>query len=134
MSSSLEPSDLPYFFKLPSGWSESAWEFDPIFQSASLSQEFQESPAGSYWESVVGFRIPKISFYNMSVIQLIAGRRYLILLMDQNQQYLLVGSDRYPMRFTATAKTGAEITDLNHVALKFTGKATFTSLFIENPF
>jgi len=119
---------------LPDGWSDNAWEFDPIFQSASLAQEFLGSAAGSYWESVVSFRIPKISFYNMSVIQLIAGRRYSILLMDQNQQYILVGSDRYPMRFIASAKTGADITDLNHVELKFTGKATFTSLFIENPF
>jgi len=38
------------------------------------------------------------------------------------------------MRFTSSAKTGADITDLNHVELKVTGKATFTSLFIENPF
>jgi hypothetical protein len=132
--SSLQRSDLPFFYRLPDGWGDNAWQFDPIFQSASLDQQFLDSTAGPYWESVVTFRLPKLSYYNMSVIQLVAGRKYAILLMDQNSQYILVGSDRFPMRFVASAKTGADLGDLNHVELKFSGKATFTSLFIDNPF
>ena len=119
---------------LPIGWGDDTWEFAPIFQSGSFMEDMKSSTAGNYFESTVTFKIPKIAYYSRDVISLLSGKPIAILMLDENGQYLLVGNTDYPMRLTTSARTGAEISDLNHIALSYTGRNPLPVSFASNPF
>ena len=132
--SSLPFSTPAILAALPSGWDDDAWEFVPIFQSASFSEDMKPSPAGDYFEPTVTFKIPKIAYYSQDVINLLRSKRTSILLLDQNGQYLLVGNDDYPVRLSTGSRSGADISDLNHISLTYTGRNPFPSVFAADPF
>ena len=134
MIPSLPFSNPSALINLPVGWDTDAWEFMPVFQSATFSEDLKPSPAGDYYETTVTFKIPKIAFYAGDVISLLRSRRTSILILDQNGQYLLVGNEDYPMRMTTSARTGAEIAELNHIAITYAGKNSQPSHFAVNPF
>ncbi|TSA32103.1 MAG: hypothetical protein D4R64_16685 [Porphyromonadaceae bacterium] len=112
-------------FSLPIGCLENAFEFWPTFQSAAFEEEQLVHAAGDYYNQTVVFTVPKHTFRNLAYLNLLAGRTWGILFMDQNRQYILVGNRDYPLRLGAGIKTGGEISDLNHASLKFTGQSPF---------
>jgi hypothetical protein len=57
-----------------------------------------------------------------------------LLILDQNGLYRLTGSKAYPLRVAIAKTTGAEISDLNHVRLEFSGTSPYPSVFISSPF
>ena len=101
--------------ELPYGWGDDSWEFTPVFQSASYTQEQQQSAAGAAWENTVSFKIPKISYESRIFTSLLAHSKWSILLLDENGQYLIMGSDDYPMRAVTKSSTGADLADFNNI-------------------
>ncbi len=120
-------------FKLPIGCLENAYEFWPTFQSASFEEEQSVQAAGDYYNQTVVFTVPKHTFRNLTYLNLLSGRTWGILLMDQNTQYILVGHRDYPLRLAVNVKSGAEISDLNHASFKFTGQSPFRAVFVDKP-
>jgi hypothetical protein len=132
--SSLPFSTPDVLYPIPAGWEDEAWEFEPVFQSASFSEDMKPSPAGSYYEPTVTFKIPKTSGQSQEVINMLKLLRTAILLLDQNGQYFLVGNEDYPMRLSTGSRTGADVSDLNHIAFTYTGKNLHPSIFAADPF
>jgi hypothetical protein len=112
-------------------WDTDAWELTPVFQSASWTQEQQSTIAGTYYENTVAFKLPKVTYDSRSFISLITNETWTVMLMDQNKQFLLMGSQEYPMRSTIKTSTGSEISDLNHLAVTISGKSPILPVFIE---
>lgn len=129
----LEKSSTPGMFKLPIGCLENAYEFWPTFQSASFEEEHSAQPSGDCFNQTVSFTIPKNTFKNLAYLNLLSGRTWGILMLDQNNQYRLAGCRDYPVRLAANTKTGSEISDLNCVILKFTGQSPFRAVFVDKP-
>jgi hypothetical protein len=117
--------------QLPMNWDTDAWELTPVFQSASWTQEQQSTIAGTYYENTVAFKLPKVTYDSRSFISLITNETWTVMLMDQNKQFLLMGSQEYPMRSTIKTSTGSEISDLNHLAVTISGKSPILPVFIE---
>ncbi len=119
---------------LPTGWDELAWEFTPIFQSASFTEELKTAEGGNYYDSSVSFKLAKITTLTRDILKQISSVPMAILFLTQNGQYMLVGNQDYPMRLQASSKSGADISDLNHVALTYTGKNPDPTLYCADPF
>ncbi len=120
-------------FKLPDACLQSSFEFWPTFQSASYDEADSMQPAGQMIEQTVSFTIARQTFKNLAYINLLAGRKWGILILDQNNTYQLAGSRDYPLRFQANTKTGSDLADLNCLALKFTGQSPTRAIFVDKP-
>lgn len=121
-------------YYLPTGWDALAWEFTPVFQSGAFTEELKTAGAGNYYESSVSFKFPKITGSTRDLLRNMSSIPMAILFLTQNGQYLLVGNQDYPMRLQASSKTGADISDLNHIALTYTGKNPDPALYCADPF
>ena len=130
---SLERSETPGAYVAPAGCLENAFEFWPVFQSASFDEEQGQQSAGHFFNQTVLFTIPKHSIYNSVALESLTGRLWAILILDQNSQYKLIGCRDYPLRMVANIKTGADISDLNHIAMKFSGQSPFRAVFVDKP-
>ena len=130
---SLARSENPGTYVAPAGSLENAFEFSPVFQSASFDEEQGQQSAGQFFNQTVSFTIPKHSIYNTANLEYLTGRLWAILILDQNAQYKLIGCRDYPLRMVANIKTGAEISDLNHIAMKFSGLSPFRAVFVDKP-
>ncbi|MCX6225212.1 MAG: hypothetical protein NTV01_10785 [Bacteroidia bacterium] len=121
-------------YETPEQWNgKDSWELNPIYQSISYEVKQNMSPAGRYFEHDVSFKIPKISYYVQDFINLIIGRSWAIMILDQNGQCMLIGDQFSPMRLSITGKIGPDISDLNHIQLTFTGKSQNLAVFVEKP-
>ena len=123
-----EPEDLPV------GWDTNTWQMDPVFQSASFQEESKVSAAGRYYENTVAFKIAYLGGGTIHFLKVAADDTHSILIKDQNGAYFLVGNADFPMRLASSAKTGADLSDLNHVLLTFAGMNTQPSIWVADPF
>ena len=119
---------------MPEFWEIVSWQLEPVFQSASLAIKSQRTGAGQYWESTVVCVLPKISLLMDSYIEDWKDQLWILLLLDQNGQYILVGDYNFPLRLDVDAKTGSDISDLNNLQLTFVGKSPFRPVFVDKPF
>ncbi|MFA6483722.1 MAG: hypothetical protein WCW62_14165 [Bacteroidales bacterium] len=116
--------------QLPINWAEDTWELTPVFQSGSYTQDMVQSPAGTYYENTVTFKIPKYTLDRRQFAADFANLLWAVLTLDQNGEFLLMGSSDYPMRVTIKVASGADISDLNHIAITVSGKSPILPLNI----
>lgn len=107
-----------------------AWQLTPVFQSGSYTQDMMQSPSGTYYENTVSFKIPKYTYERRLFASDLSSLLWAVLTMDQNGEFLLMGSSDYPMRMTTKAVSGADLSDLNHLAVTVTGKSPILPLNI----
>jgi len=124
----------PNKYKLPEGFVTDSLELLPVFQSGRLQESTKTEAGGLYYESVVSVTLAKDHPELQECLQDLIERTWSILSLDQNGLYRLTGSREYPLRATLAKNTGAEISDLNHVRVEFTGTSPYPSVFILNPF
>jgi len=115
------------------GCFEKAFEFSPIFQSASVTENQSQQSGGYSFDQSVKFTQVRVSPVNDDVYNDLMRRPWVLLILDQNKQYKMVGSKDYPLRLIMEAKTGAEISDLNHVSMSFSGQSPFRAVFVDKP-
>ena len=132
ISSLLYEGPLPTI-TLPQGWRESSWGFSPVFQSGQYAQDTKVSSSGTAWENTVTFKLPKLSTQARAFTALLSHARWAVLLLDENGQYLLMGSGDYPMRATSKSTTGQDMADLSHVAITVSGVAPRLPVFLSEP-
>lgn len=116
--------------QLPVNWAEDAWELTPVFQSGSNTQDHVQSPAGTYFENTVSFKIPKYTLDRRQFVADLGSLLWAVLTMDQNGEFLLMGSSDYPMRVTTKVTSGSDLSDLNHVTVTVSGKSPILPLNI----
>ena len=115
------------------GWQNDAWSFIPIFQSSSFTQSQEDSSAGTFWENTVTFSIPKITYDSRIFTSAVAFGKWAVLLLTENNQYLLIGSAENPMRGITKSTSGRDLADLNNIVVTVTGKTTILPVFIDSP-
>jgi hypothetical protein len=116
--------------QLPVNWANDAWQITPVFQSASYTQDMQQSPSGTWWENTVSFKIPRYTLDNKPFAGTLSRLLWAVLTLDQNGEFLLVGSKDYPMRLSVKMTSGADLSELSHLAISVTGKSPILPLNI----
>jgi len=124
----------PNTYELPEGFVTDSLELQPVFQSGRFQESTKTEIGGLYYESVVSVTLAKDQPALQGYLQDLIQRTWSILTLDQNGLYRLTGSREYPLRATLAKTTGAEISDLNHVRVEFSGTSPYPSVFILNPF
>ena len=103
--------------------------------SASFREDLQKSFAGSIYKVDVSAVVPCENSDTLKLIEEMEQRsRYLVIYLDGNGNYKLVGTVKSPLRFSAKATTGLGTAGLNHYAVSFTGNQLKRAIFISNPF
>jgi hypothetical protein len=113
---------------------DSTWEIMPIYQSIQFSEKLVSSNSGGYYEKGLAAKIPKDSPQTHSDLQSLVNRKWLVLYLDQNGAWKIVGSPEFPLRFSFSVNPGTGIPDLNHFEISLSGSSPFSSVFIHNPF
>ena len=124
----------PNKYELPEGWASVSLELLPVFQSGRFQESTKTETGGLYYESVVSVTLAKDQPDLQGYLQDLSERTWTILSQDQNGLFRLTGSREYPLRSTLAKNTGAEISDLNHVRVEFSGTSPYPSVFILDPF
>lgn len=88
---------------------------------------------GISYDTELVAKTPKDSSAARDVLDLLAGRRWVVVYMDQNEQYKLVGTPDNPLRATVDLDTGSDTAAYNGYLISFKGKQQFRSRFIDDP-
>jgi hypothetical protein len=110
-------------FTLTSG--KKFWTFDLEKENAEVTETTQRSVENGtlFYEQSVTFTIKKLKSSSRNDIRLIAQNRLMIIALDKNGVYWLLGElNGVDMGGDNTAKTGKAFGDLSGYTLSFTGK------------
>lgn len=103
--------------------------------SASFFEEMVSSFAGTAYKVELSAIIPCDTSETLKQISDMERRcKYLVIYIDGNGNYKLVGTKSVPLRFSARATTGSATSGLNHYSISFTGSQRKRAIFIDNPF
>lgn len=103
-------------------------------ESIQLIQEEEQTKAGFVFKTEVTAIIPKDCPQNDLFLQLLQGRKWILILLDQNEHYKVSGTNDIPHRFTCKTDPGKACSDLNAHVVSFHSTQTKKSFFISNPF
>jgi len=78
--------------------------------------------------------IPKDSPEVQSIINNMIGRKWVVILLDQNEQYKVSGTNSIPHRFSFGFSSGKAISDLNSHEVSFHSTQLKRAIQIANPF
>lgn len=95
-------------------------------------KETNEKPGKVYKTELKGF-IPKDSFQVLQLINSMSGRKWVIIMMDQNEQYKVAGTAEIPLRVSFDLDTGSDTRERNGHTVSFYGTQTSKARFIDNP-
>lgn len=90
--------------------------------------------AGSCFNHKITGFIPRINSTAESEIELLRGRRFVVLLLDGNEEYIVAGTATQPLRFSYSYKRGNETSDLNGYSIIFEGKTIDPPMIVTDPF
>jgi len=101
----------------------------------SLSVTDSEDDNGTSFSSNIVLRIPKVSESNISAIATVKdalkSRRVLLIILDNNLQYLTLGGSGSYFNVTRLHEHGAVMADLNHTKLQISGDLDQGPAFID---
>jgi len=103
-------------------------------ESSESNCELKKSGGGAYYEIAVTGFTPGIRGEAGQLFSGMAGRDYVIVLMDGNQQYQVAGTKDQPLHFSFEAKTGMAVSDRGGYTLSFKRDCTRPIAQISNPF
>jgi len=89
-----------------------------------------KTASGTAYDQTIQFKIAKARQELRLFSSHLSGGRWAALLLDQNNQYMLVGCDLHPLRGIAKQTSGANIADLNHLLISITGQTLEPSIFL----
>lgn len=113
---------------------ENILEFYHTPETMEFSEQDQSTDAGLSFDVELTAFIPKQCVENQVAINLLQGRKWIVIFLDQNENYRVVGTNQIPMRFSCQATTGKAIADLNGQTITFHSKQLKRSMLISNPF
>jgi hypothetical protein len=96
-------------------------------------KEVREKSGIIYQCEITGF-IPRDSPEGLEIILRMSGRKWIVILLDQNEQYKVAGSSQIPLRVSFDLEAGADPSDRSGHIVSFFGSQLSKARFINNPF
>ena len=101
--------------------------------SLSFSEKTTKEKMGTVYQAEISAFIPKDTPESQSVIHALTGRKWVVILLDQNEYYKVSGTPEIPLRVSFDLDTGTDTPDRNGHSVTFYGTQTEKARFIENP-
>jgi hypothetical protein len=103
-------------------------------ESLAYKEASKRTRAGMHYNCSVSGFIPKDTEEVQLVLSKMEYRLYVIIFQDGNGNYKLSGSSFYPLRLSASLKTGKQTSDRAGYEIQFSGETISRAIFIDNPF
>ncbi len=101
--------------------------------SISFTEKASQEKYGLGYKNEINAFIPKDSEQTQAIMNDMVGRKWVIILLDQNQQFKVVGTPEIPLRVSFDLDTGSDTADRNGHSISFYGTQLSKAKFIENP-
>ena len=102
--------------------------------SISFTEKESQEKYGLGYKNEINAFIPKDSPEVQSIINDMTGRKWVVILLDQNEQYKVAGTPEIPLRVSFDLDTGSDTPDRNGHSVSFYGTQTSKAKFISDPF
>ena len=100
----------------------------------SVEEQTERTTSGIHYNTSISVFIPGDSPEIRSAMLDMQGRKFVVLLLDGNENYKLSGGANYPLRMNSTMKSGMDESQRPGYEVQFTGKTILPSVFVNNPF
>ena len=129
------PSDITISFNAVSFFTtDNIIEMSCSPGSISFTETQVQEKYGLGYKNELNAFIPKDSPEVQSIINDMIGRKWIVVFLDQNEQFKVAGTPEIPLRVSFDLDTGADTPDRNGHSISFYGTQTEKSRFIQNPF
>lgn len=102
--------------------------------SISFTEKETQEKFGLGYKNELNAFIPKDSPETQAIINDMSGRKWVVILMDQNEQFKVAGTPEIPLRVSFDLDTGSDTADRNGHSISFYGTQTTKARFIDDPF
>jgi hypothetical protein len=102
--------------------------------SISFTEKESQEKYGLGYKNEINAFIPKDSPEVQALINQMTGRKWVVVFLDQNQQFKVAGTHEIPLRVSFDLDTGADTADRNGHSISFYGTQTSKAKFIDDPF
>lgn len=102
--------------------------------SISFTEKATLEKFGLGYKNEINAFIPKDSPETQAIINDMSSRKWIVIILDQNEYYKLAGTPEIPLRVSFDLDTGSDTPDRNGHSVSFYGTQTSKAKFIVNPF
>ena len=102
--------------------------------SLSFTEKQTSGNAGTSYKTELNGFIPKDSEEALNIITAMTGRRWVVIYLDQNEQYKVAGTAGVPLRVAFDLDTGSDTPERNGHTVSFYGIQVSKAIFISDPF
>lgn len=102
--------------------------------SISFTENESQEKYGLGYKNQLNAFIPKDSVETQAIINTMSGRKWVVILLDQNEQFKVAGTPEIPLRVSFDLDTGSDTADRNGHTVSFYGTQTAKAKFISDPF
>jgi len=102
--------------------------------SMSFTEKESAEKSGTLYKTELNAFVPKDSESAQQIIAGMTGRRWVVVYLDQNEQYKVAGIVDIPLHVSFDLGTGADTPDRNGHSVLFSGSQVSKAKFIGNPF
>jgi len=102
--------------------------------SISFTEKESQEIYGLGYKNELNAFIPKDSPEVQAIINSMSGRKWIVVFLDQNEQFKVVGTPEIPLRVSFDLDTGSDTPDRNGHSISFYGTQTSKAKFISDPF
>lgn len=101
--------------------------------SLSLTEKETNEKPGKLYKTELNAFIPKDSLEVLQLITTMSGRKWVVILLDQNEQFKVAGTPEIPLRVSFDLDTGSDTMERNGHTISFYGTQLSKARFIQNP-
>ena len=102
--------------------------------SISFTEKESQEKYGLGYKNELNAFIPKDSSETLALINDMIGRKWVVIMLDQNEYYKVAGTPEIPLRVSFDLDTGADTADRNCHTVSFYGTQISKAKFIADPF
>lgn len=102
--------------------------------SMSFTEKENKSGAGSKYKTNLSAFVPKDSPEALALIESMTGRKWIVVYLDQNEQYKVAGTVANPLHVAFDLNTGSDTPERNGHSVSFYGTQLNKAKFISDPF
>jgi len=102
--------------------------------SMSFTEKENNTQSGLSYKTELNAFVPKDSPEAQIIIEGMSGRKWIVVYLDQNEQYKVAGTVDIPLRVAFDLNTGSDTPERNGHSVSFYGTQLSKAKFISNPF
>jgi hypothetical protein len=103
-------------------------------ESMQMTESNKSEQASVVYDTEITATIPGDSSETLSLLNQLSGRKWIVILLDQNEQFKASGTNSIPHRFSFDFSSGKAISDLNSHEISFHSTQLKRAIQISNPF